>query len=48
MGWIYIPGYGQLSLKAPLCREGLSHTKNDQTGHYETGWMFYELCPLLP
>ena len=36
MEWIYIPGYGHLSLKASLCWEGLNHTKNDQAGHSET------------
>ena len=30
------PGYGHLSLKAPLCWEQLRHTKNDQPGNYET------------
>ena len=30
------PGYGHLILKAPLCREWLNHTKNDQPGNYET------------
>ena len=30
------PGYGHLSLKAPLCWEWLNHTKNDQPGTYET------------
>ena len=30
------PGYGHLSLKAPLCWEWLNHTKNDQPGNYET------------
>ena len=30
------PGYGHLSLKAPLCWERLNHTKNDQPGNYET------------
>ena len=30
------PGYGHLSLKAPLCWEWLNHTKNDQLGNYET------------
>ena len=33
--WL-IPGYGHLSLKAPLCWEWLNHTKNDQPGNYET------------
>ena len=36
MGWIYIPCYGHLSLKAPLCWEGLNHTKNGQPSNYET------------
>ena len=36
MGWIYIPGYGHLSLKASLYWEGLNHIKNDQAGHSET------------
>ena len=27
------PGYGHLSLKAPLCWEWLNHTKNDQAGN---------------
>ena len=30
------PGYGHLSLKAPLCWKWLNHTKNDQPGNYET------------
>ena len=30
------PGYGHLSLKAPLCWERLNHTKNGQPGNYET------------
>ena len=30
------PGYGHLSLKAPLCWEWLNHTKNDQSSNYET------------
>ena len=30
------PGYGHLILKAPLCWEWLSHTKNDQPGYYES------------
>ena len=30
------PGYGHLSLKAPLYWEWLNHTKNDQPGNYET------------
>ena len=30
------PGYGHLGLMAPLCRELLNHTKNDQPGNYET------------
>ena len=29
------PGYGHLSLKAPLCWEGLNHTEIDQPGNYE-------------
>ena len=33
--WL-IPGYGHLSLKAPLCWEWLNHTKNDQSSNYET------------
>ena len=33
--WL-IPGYGHFSLKAPLCWEGLNHTKNDQPGNFET------------
>ena len=37
-----------LSLKAPLCSERLNHTKNDQPGKYETGWVIYELCLLSP
>ena len=38
IGWIYMvkPGYGHLSLKAPLCWKWLNHTKNDQPGNYET------------
>ena len=42
------PGYGHLSLKALPCWEGLNHTKNDQPGKYETGWVIYELCLLSP
>ena len=30
------PGYGHLSLKAPLCWQWVNHTKNDQPGNYET------------
>ena len=30
------PGYGHLSLKAPLCWERLNNTKNDQSSNYET------------
>ena len=41
-------GYGHLSLKAPLGWEWLNHTKNDQPGKYETGWVIYELCLLSP
>ena len=33
--WLTID-YGHLSLKVPLCWEGLNHTKNDQPGNYET------------
>ena len=42
------PGYGHLSLKAPLCWEGLNHTKMINLVIMRQGWVLYELCLLLP
>ena len=39
------PGYGHLSLKAPLCWGQLNHTKDDQPSNIrKLGWLPYEQC----